>query len=98
MRYQFVKTIEYEEWLVGETRKSLVQIAKRLSNIETDGFFGKNRYLDDFLWELKWENGRRIYYAIIPPNNIVLLLGGNKNGQSKDIAQAKKILKTYHGF
>ena len=40
----------------------------------------------------KWGIGRRVYYALIPEKNIILLLGGNKNGQDKDIAKAKKIL------
>jgi hypothetical protein len=29
------------------------------------------------------------------PLNILLLLGGNKNGQDKDIKQAKKIFRKY---
>lgn len=43
------------------------------------------------IWELKWVGGRRIYYAYLPAQKILLLLGGNKNGQDKDIKQAKKI-------
>jgi hypothetical protein len=34
-----------------------------------------------------------VYYAYIPEKKILLLLGGNKNGQDKDIRQAKKILR-----
>jgi putative addiction module killer protein len=45
----------------------------------------------DGILELKWKNGRRVYYATIPEKKILLLLGGNKNGQDKDIRQAKKI-------
>jgi putative addiction module killer protein len=87
--------LEYSEWLEGETRKSQVQIADRLEKIESEGHFGVKRHLEDLVWELKWKNGRRIYYALIPPDNIILLLGGNKNGQEKDIKEAKKILKGY---
>jgi len=74
---------------------SRVQIADRLSNIEDYGHFGKHKDLEDGICELKWKNGRRVYYAIIPEKNIILLLGGNKNGQSKDITWAKKILQRY---
>ncbi len=35
------------------------------------------------------------YFAYLAEINLVLLLGGNKNGQSKDITQAKKIFKKY---
>jgi putative addiction module killer protein len=45
--------------------------------------------------ELRWKNGRRVYYAEIPERNILLLLGGNKNGQDKDIHQAKKLFDKY---
>ena len=37
----------------------------------------------------------RLYYAEIPEKEILLLLGGNKNGQDKDIRQAKKIFNKY---
>lgn len=93
MHYRFIKTPEYEKWLEEQTKKSQVQIAGRLSKIETDGHFGDHRDVGDDVSELKWRNGRRVYYAHIPEKNILLLLGGNKNGQSKDIHKAKKILK-----
>ncbi len=93
--YFFECSIEYDEWFEGETRKSQVQIADRLSKIETEGHFGVHKNLDDAVSELKWGGGRRVYYALIPEKNIILLLGGNKNGQDKDIAKAKKIRKRY---
>lgn len=95
MRYRVLKTTQYEDWVNKESLKSQVQIEKRISNIETDGHFGVIKDVDDYVWELKWANGRRIYYAYLPGTNILLLLGGNKNGQSYDIAQAKKILREY---
>jgi len=94
--YYFKKTPEYNDWIVKETAKSRVQIADRLMNIEDYGHFGDHREdLGEGVCELKWKNGRRVYYAFIPEKNIVLLLGGNKNGQSKDIVKAKKIFKRY---
>jgi putative addiction module killer protein len=90
MRYTILKTKDYHGWLVAETMKSRFQIAKRLEKIENYGHFGEARNLGDGVFELKWEKGRRVYYAIIPENNLLLLLGGNKNGQSRDITQAKK--------
>ncbi|NGX61581.1 MAG: hypothetical protein K940chlam9_01068 [Chlamydiae bacterium] len=47
------------------------------------------------VWELRWKNGRRIYFSFIPEKKILLLLGGNKNGQDKDIRKAKSLLKKY---
>lgn len=43
--------------------------------------------------ELKFNDGRRIYYTIIPVNNVILLLGGCKNGQSSDICKAKNSIE-----
>lgn len=93
--YSFDRTTEYDEWFDEETFKSQVQIEDRLSRIENDGHFGDHKPLEDGVSELKWKNGRRVYYSIVPENNMILLLGGNKNGQDKDITKAKKILKRY---
>lgn len=41
------------------------------------------------------EDGRRVYYVYLQDEEILLLLGGNKNGQSYDINQAKKILREH---
>lgn len=96
MKYKLVKTAEYDEWLEGETKKSRFQIAKRLEKIETEGHFGNFRDdLGEGVCELKWDIGRRVYYAHFQKAKILLLLGGNKNGQSKDITQSQKILREY---
>ena len=95
MLYRLLKSPEYEAWLEEETLRSQVQIASRLERIESEGYFGTINDVGDEIWELKWVGGRRIYYAYIPEQSILLLLGGNKNGQSKDITQAKKIFKKH---
>lgn len=93
--YKLYKSTEYQNWIEKESYKSQVQIAERLSKIETDGYFGTHKFLEDYIWELKWVNGRRIYFAYIAELDILLLIGGNKNGQNKDITQAKRIFKKY---
>ena len=63
MRYRIFKTEEYEDWLAGETNKSKFQISKRLEKIENHGHFGTIREdLGEGVSELKWQNGRRVYY------------------------------------
>jgi|694.fasta_scaffold22193_3 putative addiction module killer protein len=84
---------KYDEWFQSQTEKSKVQIENRLDRIKQDGHFGHIRDLGDNLFELKFNDGRRIYYTIIPVNNIILLLGGNKNGQDNDIRKAKNSLQ-----
>ena len=95
MTYTIKKTIEYDEWLFTQSAKSKVQIAVRLSKIEQHSHFGTINDVGDYVWELKWKNGRRVYYVYMPETKILLLLGGNKNGQNYDITQAKKILRKY---
>jgi len=93
MYYTVFETEEYSYWLASRTLKSRRQIQSRILKIERDGYFGHHKYLDsEDLWELKFNDGRRIYYVIIKETNIILLLGGNKNGQDKDIKKASNIL------
>jgi len=93
MGYTLHRTEEYDDWYESQHAKSQVQTEKRLSNIETYEHFGDHKYLENDVWELRWRNGRRVYYAFLIEKNILLLLGGNKNGQNKDIKEAAKILK-----
>lgn len=95
--YRILQTEEFEKWKNKETERSQYQIDMRLAKLRLDGHFGtKNNVsynekgdLKDCVWELKFNDGRRIYYACFPEKNILLLLGGNKNGQTKDITKAK---------
>lgn len=61
-----------------QSEKSKLQIEKRLDRIKDEDHFGHIRNLGDGLVELKFNDGRRIYYTIIPVNNVILLLGGGK--------------------
>ena len=77
------------------------RIDARLKHITSNGYFGDHKMLAEGLLELRWRNGRRVYYSIIEKiglksNEFVLiLLGGLKNEQKKDIQKAKRILKRY---
>jgi putative addiction module killer protein len=93
--YKLHKTPEFEERLHEQPLKSKLQVEARLLHIACDGHFGTCKHLGNHICELKWANGRRVYYAYLAKFDILLLLGGNKNGQSKDISQAKKILGKY---
>ncbi len=95
MKHKIHATDEFVDWLGEETAKSRVQIAKRINNIKEEGHFGDHKQVRDHVWELRWDNGRRIYYSLIPVSQVLLLLGGNKNGQTKDINQAEKIYKEW---
>lgn len=95
MLYKFFKTPEYIEWFEEQQNKAKVQINDRIFRIAEAGHFGICKKVEPDVWELKWANGRRVYYGYLAAYDILLLLGGNKNGQGKDIKQAKKALEKY---
>ena len=95
--WKIYTTPEFDKWFSNQTEKEKQQLRGRVSKIELQGHFGEHKTVseDKTIWELKWKNGRRVYYAYIQEMQILLLLGGNKNGQTKDIREAKKIFKRY---
>ena len=72
------------------------KISSRINRIKT-GNLGDWKPLEDGVRELRihYGSGYRIYYSEI--NNILLLLlcGGDKKSQNKDIKKAKEYLKDY---
>ncbi|QLH34769.1 MAG: type II toxin-antitoxin system RelE/ParE family toxin [Parachlamydiaceae bacterium] len=78
MTHKIYTLPEYEDWFQKQSEKSKLQIEKRLDRIKDEDHFGHIRNLGDGLVELKFNDGRRIYYTIIPVNNVILLLGGGK--------------------
>ena len=88
------RTPEFKDWFEKQTEKSKAQIDSRLKNIELHDYFGDHKSLGEKLLELRWKNGRRVYYSLILKKELTLvLLGGLKNAQSKDIKKARKILE-----
>jgi putative addiction module killer protein len=95
MKIKLICTVEFEDWFQELTPKEQAQVTKRLSLVQEEAHFGDHKSVGDHVWEMRWVNGRRLYYAFIPPSQVLLLLGGNKNGQDKDIRRAKKVLGSY---
>lgn len=91
LKFQVLKTQEFNVWLSSQTDVVQSLILARLHRISVDGHFGMTNHFDGLV-ELKWKSGLRVYTARIGQMVIVVLGGGNKNGQSKDIRQAKKVL------
>ena len=69
------------------------RVLSRLYRLE-QGNFGDYKRLDDRICELRlfFGKGYRIYYAIEGKNIMLLLNGGDKSSQSKDIKKAQRIL------
>lgn len=96
----FLKLKDFSVWYEEQTAKIQAQIDSRLLKIQESGHYGHIRRLSDVLSEIKFNNGNRVYYTekIIDGKVMILILGGNKNGQTKDIKKAQKIAEKIHGY
>ena len=91
---KIARTAEFKKWFDKQTEKSKTQVDARLKNIEFHSYFGDHKSLGGKLLELRWKNGRRVYYTLLTTDSLTLvLLGGIKNGQKKDIEKARKLLE-----
>src|SRR5580692_7658888 len=89
------KTPEFAEWLADLTLKEQGQINARLERIQSSSHFGDAKNLGSGLAELRWKSGWRIYFFKEGRDMIVLLVGGHKNAQEKDIKKARLLLRRY---
>ena len=94
----FLKFKEFSDWYEGQTAKIRAQIDGRLEKIRDFGHYGHVKKLSSVLYEIKFNNGNRIYYTerMINGEVLILILGGNKNGQDKYIKKAQKAAEKIH--
>jgi putative addiction module killer protein len=91
------KTDEYREWLDGlKDRAGRARILVRVDRL-VDGNPGQHRDLADGVSELKIDvgPGYRVYYTQRGTRLLLLLVGGDKSTQQKDIATAIKLAKDF---
>lgn len=71
-------------------------IFQRLQRIKL-GNFGDCKPVGEGLWEFRIHHkaGIRIYYARVGQRLILIIGGGNKQSQERDIGKAKKYLEDY---
>lgn len=86
---------EFEEWYNNLLLGMKAQIDARAARIETFDHFGDVKNLGNGLAELRWKNGIRVYFAKTGNSSIILLLGGIKNAQKKDIKKARLLFQKY---
>ncbi len=94
--YIIEKTDEFDKWL--RKLKDLIAKSKiifRIQKIETEGHFGDCEPIGNGIRELKinYAKGYRFYFKELDGKIIVLLVGGDKSTQQRDIKKAKEILK-----
>jgi putative addiction module killer protein len=95
MQIRIERTPEFNDWFEGLNLKDQLQIDSRIQRIRDHSHFGDAKNLGDGLAELRWKNGRRVYFSKTGSIIILLLNGGLKNAQKKDIQKARILLERY---
>jgi putative addiction module killer protein len=93
MTYEIVITDEFDRWLKRlKDKASVARILSRIYRME-GGNFGDVKSVGENLFEARlfFGPGYRLYYTFQGPRLVLLLCGGDKSTQAKDIAKAEKL-------
>jgi len=96
--YFIEKSAEFDKWLRKlKDVRAKAKILFRIQKIESDGHFGDSKPVGDGIIELKinYAKGYRVYFKEVNGRIIILLVGGEKSTQKRDIEKAKNILKKF---
>ena len=91
----FLRTPEFDEWLIKlRDQVAKARIIARVRSAEA-GNFGDCESVGESIYEMRIHvgPGYRIYYCRRGKVVYLLLCGGDKSSQKRDIREAKKILK-----
>jgi len=94
--YKIEKTDDFDKWLRKlKDLRAKAKILFRIQKIENDEHFGDCEPVGNGIGELKiaYAKGYRVYFKESDGKIIILLIGGDKSTQQRDIEKAKEILK-----
>ena len=94
MKYELQSTKQFDKWFFGLKDSSVkTKILARLARIE-NGNFGDFKQIGPSLFELRFffGAGMRIYYTIRAGRVVLLLVGGDKSSQKKDVQKVTGLL------
>lgn len=89
------QTVVFADWLDGlRDAVAVKRIKQRLARVQI-GLFGDAKSVGDGVSELRVDHGPgyRVYFARRGDVVVILLCGGDKGSQKRDIARAKDINK-----
>ena len=95
MKYELRSTEHFDKWIGKiKDRQTHARILRRLDKLII-GAFGDCKAISSNLFELRmfFGPGYRVYYTIQGKEIILLLVGGDKSNQAKDIEKATNLLK-----
>lgn len=86
----------FERWFETLDPQTQVRIDVRLDRLSL-GNFGDCKSLGKGIYELRlfFGPGYRVYYGLVGQQIVLLLCGGSKKGQRKDISTARKFWAAY---
>uniref|UniRef100_UPI0040477DB2 type II toxin-antitoxin system RelE/ParE family toxin n=1 Tax=Roseivirga sp. TaxID=1964215 RepID=UPI0040477DB2 len=96
--YLIEKTNEFDKWLRKlKDKKAKAKILIRIQRIEEHGNFGDCQPIGQGISELRIHHatGYRVYLKDQNGQLVLLLVGGDKTTQSKDIEKAKQLWAEY---
>lgn len=94
-KVEILQTSGFRDWLEGlRDRKARLRIDDRIRRL-SDGNFGDTKSVGGAVQELrlKFGPGYRVYYVWRGAVLVILLNGGDKDSQVRDIAKAKQLAK-----
>ena len=97
MVLRIVQSITFERWLVRlRDQRAIARIKLRLSAV-SDGNFGDMRSVGNGVFELRIHSGPgyRLYLVREGDEVVVLLYGGDKSSQQRDIKRAHELAREW---
>jgi len=93
VRYKLGCTEGFTQWLGSLSKPDKNRLASRLARME-NGNFGDHKQIAGNLFELRcfFGGGLRVYFTIRKNTIVLLLAGGVKDTQKRDIARARALL------
>jgi putative addiction module killer protein len=89
--------VPYSQWLLAlKDKQAFARISLRIDRAKL-GSLGDHKRIDDGLFELRVDTGAgyRVYFGRVNPEMIVLLWGGDKGTQQRDIEKAAEYWADY---
>lgn len=97
---EILQTDEFAKWLKRlRDADAKARINVRIRRVSLTGNFGDAKPVGDGVFELRidYGPGYRVYYSQCGREIVLLLIGGDKSSQQKDIDKAKKLNAEYKG-
>lgn len=91
----------FNDWLAKLKNFQLeFKIHNRFDRIEEYGIFGDYKRIDPMIYELRFHTGSgyRVYFSYLNRHEILILCGGDKSTQKRDIEKAKQYLEYYNDY